>query len=332
VVEDYKAWRSSTPVNRNGYPVADVRQADRQGAASKTLQLEVQTIGAFFRYAVRLGLVEENPVARIRGVRVVSKAPVYLDEEEIPRFLDAARTFDQWARPQRQCGTLFHDIFLVYLKTGMRLEELRHLEWSDVDLRRGEITIRPEKEVKEDREIPLSAAAAGRLRRMGPAGFARLSLEERQDLLGRRLQSPNQLGELQFGDFDLKKGILRRRSKVNWNPKTRGRAIPISAKLAGLLAGLPKGSNLVFPDPNGGGMWRFRVNDLVKRCARQAGITKNIHTHTLRHTFATQLRQRGVPLETIKELLGHADIRETLIYAHFSPEEARAAIPKIDFF
>ena len=89
---------------------------------------------------------------------------------------------------------------------------------------------------------------------------------------------------------------------------------------------------LVFPDPKTGGIWRFNVNALVKRCAVHAEIKKQIHTHSLRHSFATQLRKRGVALETIKEFLGHANIRDTLIYAHFSPEEAKAAIPKIDFF
>jgi integrase/recombinase XerD len=108
--------------------------------------------------------------------------------------------------------------------------------------------------------------------------------------------------------------------------------IPISKKLLDVLKRLPRTSNLVFPDPRGGGFWRYDITALVKMCAKRAGIEKNVYTHALRHTFATHLRRRGVPLETLKELLGHANIQETLIYAHFSPEEARAAIPKIDFF
>ena len=68
----------------------------------------------------------------------------------------------------------------------------------------------------------------------------------------------------------------------------------------------------------------------MKKGAEHAGIGNDIHTHTLRHTFAAQLCRRRVPLETIKDFPGHADIRETPIYAHFSPDEARTAIPKID--
>lgn len=331
VIEDYKAWRASTPLNRNGWPVAAGQEAGSSGAALKTLQFELQTVGTFFKHSVQLGILEKNPVERARPIRLKERVPVYLEAPEIEALLKAAASYDEWSRSPQELGLLVHDILLAYLKTGMRLEELRNLEWTDVDFERNQIAVRQEKQVETCRTIELSSRSVMCLRRVGPDGFASLSLQQRQELLGRRLMKAQDYMGLQYSHFDLGAGVLHVPAAVTWNPKTNGRLIPLSPGLRHVLERQPRTNNLVFPDPDGG-LWRFKVNRLVKRCAKRAGITKDIHTHTLRHTFATHLRLRGVPLETIKELLGHSDIRDTLIYAHFSPAEAQAAIPKIDFF
>ena len=67
-----------------------------------------------------------------------------------------------------------------------------------------------------------------------------------------------------------------------------------------------------------------------QRAARRAGLQNRVHPHTLRHCFATHLLENGADLRTIQLLLGHHDLKETMIYLHLSRRHLNATASPLD--
>jgi integrase len=134
--------------------------------------------------------------------------------------------------------------------------------------------------------------------------------------------------QLRGGDVDLPRAQLTVRGRGAKSAQTR--YLPLNAEALAALRAWPTATDptgYVFPGRKAG----TRLLDLKGAWARVAKAAKlvNFTFHDLRHDFASQLVMKGEDLNTVRELLGHADIKMTLRYAHLAPAHKAAAVAKL---
>ncbi len=140
---------------------------------------------------------------------------------------------------------------------------------------------------------------------------------------------------LRWEDVDLSAGRINvRQNYVNGVfglPKSgKPREIPMGDDvIEALRAHRHERGSLVFCDVAGNVLTTARLSWPLKRALKRAGL-REIGWHVLRHTFASHLAMRGIPLKVIQELLGHGSIVTTMRYAHLAPHVARDAVRVLD--
>lgn len=124
-----------------------------------------------------------------------------------------------------------------------------------------------------------------------------------------------ELTNLKRTDLDWDRGMIHiRHGKGN-----KDRLVPFPRKMQDALRVYlnrfqPK--EYVFMGQNGGPYSQSSVRNILKRSCQYAGIKRAIKTHTLRHSYATHMMEKGVNLRYIQELLGHKSPKTTMIYTH----------------
>lgn len=88
----------------------------------------------------------------------------------------------------------------------------------------------------------------------------------------------------------------------------------------------PIQSQLLFTTLHGSAVYDVYLRQVLKRLTKKAGIEKNIHPHTLRHTFATDLYRYTKDLRLVQKALGHSDISTTMIYTHIVDDDLEYAL------
>lgn len=141
---------------------------------------------------------------------------------------------------------------------------------------------------------------------------------------------------LQWSSVDwLNRSVAVRHSQDDYRkvlvpPKSnRTRHMPLDTDVYEMLYRRKGGTGYVFLAPDGQPFNNDRLNYAIGKLREKAGLRK-IGWHTLRHTFASHLAMRGVPLPAIKELMGHSAITTTMRYAHVAPSTLRSAIEMLN--
>jgi integrase len=137
-----------------------------------------------------------------------------------------------------------------------------------------------------------------------------------------------ELTGLRWRDVDL---VRRMATIVSEHAKSGlARHVPLNVDAAALLRGWRQedvvAAGYVCPGPDGQRL--VDIKSAWMPLLKAAKVT-GFRFHDLRHTFASKLVQAGVDLNTVRELLGHADIKMTLRYAHLAPEHKAAAVAKL---
>lgn len=137
-----------------------------------------------------------------------------------------------------------------------------------------------------------------------------------------------ELFQVAWQNVDLARAIVTVKGHTAKSNKTRH--IPLNDEALSAFeawrAQQAETSGLVFPSKNGNDF--DNVQTSWEKLLSDARIT-DFHWHDLRHHFASRLVMAGVDLNTVRELLGHADIKMTLRYAHLAPEHKAAAVARL---
>jgi site-specific recombinase XerD len=136
---------------------------------------------------------------------------------------------------------------------------------------------------------------------------------------------------LKVGDIDSQRMVIH----IEQGKGRRDRDIPMTPIVLELLREYwrhTKSRVYMFPSPlvpekpiSSKTVW-----NVVHEAAVRAGLTKRIGPHTLRHSFATHHIEGGTDLLVLQSLLGHAELKNTLVYVHLSQRQMRAAVNPLD--
>ena len=267
--------------------VTHLAVAEHVSASTQTQALSALLF--LYRHVLHREVGELHELVRARKPR---RLPVVLSREEVRAVLHELEHDDP------QCRLIAS---LLY-GAGLRLSECLRLRVLDLDLARGELTVRSGKGGK-DRATTLPQALVPDLRDQ----LRRAQLVHERDLAEG------------WGAVELPAALERKYPRAPWEWRWQW-VFPQQRRWTDRRTGRQGRHHL---DPS-------VVQRAVKDAVRRAGIDKHATCHTLRHSFATHLLEAGYDIRTIQELLGHKDVGTTMIYTHVLQRGAQGVRSPLD--
>lgn len=252
--------------------------------AKQTIKLAKAVLNGMYKQAIINRLVRDNPVSVTRIPKTKSK------EKKKAMTQEEQEIFMKYVE-----GTVCENIISFALGTGMRIGEIRALQWQDVDFNAKVIRVRHTLKTSKGEGYWLDTAKSETsVREIFMLGrIYHLLKEEKKEQNKRKL-----------------------RAGIYWQPDE----------------GL---ENLVFTTDEGRPYSHTKVNTEVKKIQermKEDGISMfKITPHTFRHTFATRGLENGIPVKVMQELLGHSSSAITLdTYSHVSDKWKREEMQKLE--
>ncbi len=139
----------------------------------------------------------------------------------------------------------------------------------------------------------------------------------------------SEVRNLRVADTDIVRGMVH----VKQGKGSKDRCLPLGKMLCRGIAQYISAEHprdYLFEGVDSQAMSQRGTQWVVGQAVKRAGLRKEIHTHTLRHSYATHLLEQGVNILTIKELLGHAHIETTMVYLHIAKPSAQTVFSPLD--
>ncbi|HHC74183.1 MAG TPA: integron integrase, partial [Thiothrix sp.] len=224
-------------------------------------------------------VVLEKPLDNLQDfikAKTPRRLPIVLSRQEVQQVL-------------AEMYGLHHVMAGLLYGSGLRLMECMRLRVQDIDFSYQQIMVRNGKGLK-DRVVPL------------PQSFIQL--------LKKQIKAVKALSEEDYANENISGVYL---------PDALERKYPNAGKELKWQYVFP--ASRLSADPRTGKTRRHHLHETslqkaVRTAGQQAGLTKRVHCHVLRHSFATHLLESGYDIRTVQELLGHSDVATTMIYTH----------------
>ncbi|UCH12549.1 MAG: tyrosine recombinase XerC [Candidatus Omnitrophota bacterium] len=221
--------------------------------SKSSIARKLSALRSFFKFLAREGYIKTNPISGLSTPKKEKKLPVFMEEEEVAKLLEAPGDDLTGARDSAVLEALY--------SSGMRVSELTGINVDNVDFVAEAVKLYGKG--KKERLIPIGKKAIGAIRRY-------------------RNKLPDK--------FSSKEAL--------------------------------------FLNKRGGRLSDLSVRRIVNKYIQTVTKKENISPHTLRHSFATHLLNRGADLRAVQELLGHANLSTTQIYTHITTERLKEVYDK----
>jgi integrase/recombinase XerD len=285
-----------------------------KGFAATSVNRRISCIKAFYRWLLRMEVVNKNPLEAFDCLKQPKILPRYLSKDEQERLIEAARKGNgevKWVRDRNYLMTL------LLLDSGLRIGELCGLEMKNLNLKDG--ILRVFGKGSKEREVILSD-------RVLQAMKAFLKNVEKVEFTGNHV-GPG-LASRGFKLETVAKALGFSHQKA-WGA-VRGKGRPTLQKIQTFIRERvqPLPIRILFFNKNGKALGTRHAFRIIKELGEKAGV-QGLFPHALRHTFATNLRERGADLLLTKEALGHASVITTQIYAHIGNEKRMQELKRL---